>query len=258
VTPDLQTAAHDIELPKQFAGCAVRDQKASPACLIAQPDPAAPKLVLFGDSQAEMWASTIAAIAQHFGYSMMLLAEPGCPSPLIPFWDNLTNTPATACAQWKQAAIARIKQYAPSIVILATVDFDPHDDQEQPVSQDAFSAGLVTTLQRITAPGRKLAVLGDMPYWSDNGPNCLAAHENDLRTCNGPAPQAVFTTHDQALENAAKKTHAVYVNVVPWFCTPTVCPQVINNTIVYTDEFHITSTYAKQLQQLLEAALAFG
>lgn len=256
VTPDLQTAKHDIELPPQFAECAVGNRKTSPDCLIAQPNPAAPKLVLFGDSQAEMWASAVAAIAQRLGYSMMLLAKPGCPSPLIPFWDNSTNTPATVCAQWKQAAIERINQFAPNVVILATVFFQPHDYHRQLISPDAFSAGLVTTLRRIASPGRELAVVGLMPYWSKSGPECLAAHEHELRTCNAPASQAVLTGHDQAVENAAKKAKARYVNIVPWFCTPTVCPQVINNTIVYVDQFHITSTYAKQFEQLLQTALA--
>ena len=59
----------------------------------------------------------------------------------------------------------------------------------------------------------------------------------------------------KAQEKAASQVHAKFVNVIPWICTKSECPQVIGKFDVYEDPFHLTSSYANYLSSVLGIAL---
>jgi hypothetical protein len=47
----------------------------------------------------------------------------------------------------------------------------------------------------------------------------------------------------------------VLVDPAKWLCLPEVCPAVIDWTIVYRDDHHLTATMARRLAPLLEPGL---
>jgi hypothetical protein len=57
------------------------------------------------------------------------------------------------------------------------------------------------------------------------------------------------------MAQAAGKAGAVVVDPVPWFCTPTTCPVVVGNILVYRDDSHISMPYVRLLAPLLAERL---
>jgi hypothetical protein len=216
------------------------------------------RMVLIGDSHAEMWSSSIAAIAKANGYSLLFLAKIPCPLPMVALWNTLNSTPNTQCTAFKKWAISKIQQFNPSIVLATTEDFITYTGNAEPLSQKAFSAGLATTLKDLAAPGRRVILLGDIPYLSNPGPICLAAHEGSVQTCSTPTGVAVDKKRQQAERSAATAAGASFIDVIPWFCTTKACPAVVNNLDVYSDGEHITATYGMWLESVLAQSLGLG
>jgi hypothetical protein len=174
---------------------------------------------------------------------------------MITFWNALDETPNTQCTAWKKWAFSRIQQFDPSIVVATTDDHLLYDSGAHLASQRDVSKGLVTTLKDLSAPGRRVVLLGDIPYLSQVGPICLAAHEGNVQACSTPTNQAVFQANQAAEESAAAKSGAQFIDVIPWLCTPHVCPPIIGNVDVYADGGHITATYGISLEPVLTEAL---
>ncbi|MGD1011158.1 MAG: SGNH hydrolase domain-containing protein [Acidimicrobiales bacterium] len=211
-------------------------------------NPRAPRIVLLGDSHAKMWASAFRALAQRAGYNFTLLEYSSCRLPLGIAYDDLPPN----CAAWRQAAIAWINN-RPAIVAVTSIN-DPGPGAS-PASYRQFASGWERLLNAITAPGRKLFLLGSIPVLSQDPPDCLAAHESNVQDCSNPTPQAVLAPSVEAEQAAAVESGASYVNPTPWLCTRTVCPAVIGHYDVYLNQYHITSAYGVYLSWVLQAAL---
>jgi hypothetical protein len=256
LSPSIEGATSDLYAPPGMAGCVL----GQPALVTSLPcvynaSATGKRMVLIGDSHAEMFSPAIANIAAANGYSLLFLAKIPCPLPMISFWTNLTDTSNTQCTKWKQWAFGRIQQFNPSIVIATTEDNNLEGTNQKPISQSKFSSGLLTTLKDLSAPGRRVILLGDIPYLSFGGPECLAAHETSVQSCNTSTSQAVVGANQAAQQSAASKSGATFIDVIPWMCTRQECPAIIHNICVYHDGFHITATFAKWLEPVLSEAI---
>ena len=254
LTPGLADAAADVY--PAIMGCVVPASAVStaPPC-VDNPAATSKRMVLIGDSHAEMWSPAIADIAQANGYSLLFLSKLQCLLPMVPFWNPLTSTPNTQCTAWKKWAIARIQQFNPNIVIATTEDYLSYASSGLQMSQKQYASGLTTTLKDVAGPGRRVVLLGDIPYLSQTGPICLAAHEGSAQSCATPTAGAVSQANQAAERSAAAKGDATFINVIPWFCTRKVCPAIIGTTDVYSDDTHVTATYGKQLEGVVAESL---
>jgi hypothetical protein len=212
-------------------------------------------MALIGDSHAEMWSPALASIAQANGYSLLFLAKIPCPLPMTEFWNGLNEAPNTQCTPWKKWAISRIQQFNPSIVIAATQDFKLYNAKALPISQSVYTKALAATLKDLSSTGRRVVLLGDISYLTQTGPICLAAHEGSIQSCSTPTNQAVSSKYQAAESSAAAKAGAQFIDVIPWLCSPTTCPAVVQNIDVYSDSSHITAAYAVSLEPVLSQAL---
>jgi hypothetical protein len=258
LSPSLLNASTDLFPPPGLKGCVVYTAPVSTpgACVY---NAGAPKqMALIGDSHAEMWAPAVAAIAQANGYSLLFLAKIPCPLPMAEFWNALKETPNTQCTPWKKWAIARIQQFNPSIVVAATQDHQLYNVKALPVSQPVYTKALTTTLKDLSAPGRRVVLLGDISYLTQTGPICLAAHEGSIQSCSTPTSEAVSKQYQSSEASAASKAGAQFVDIIPWLCTPTTCPPVVENFDVYSDSSHLTAAYATSLVPVLSEALGLG
>ena len=223
-------------------------------CFVTNATATGPRIALLGDSHALMWSRALAGIAAQQGDPLMLLVK-FCPMPMVGFWNPLTSAPFTSCTTWKQAAVQRLNQFNPSLVIVTTSDVSPLTDTDVPMSQKEFSDGLATTLRDVSAPGRRIILLGDIGYPASAPPFCLAAHETRVHACDTPTWAAVLAPHQAAEAAAAKAARAQYIDVIPWLCTTTTCPAIIDGIEVYENLAHITSTYGEHLEPVLAQAL---
>jgi|SRR5665213_1615477 len=253
LAPPLQNALADLRMPPGYEQC---DGSASlantPNCIIGSPT-ATKRIVLFGDSHAKMWSTSMAAIAAASHSSLLLLVHAGCPVSNVAYGGGVL--PYATCSAWIQWAIHRMAAYSPTLVVVTTFGAGQLAPNGTQVPPSVSEAGLAAVLKEVASPGRRLALIGDIPYLSQDGRICLAAHSSNVQACSTPTGQAVRSAGDTAQEQATASVGGSYVDVVPWFCTATVCPAVIGHYGVYENRFHATATYASSLAPLLQNAL---
>ena len=94
-------------------------------------------------------------------------------------------------------------------------------------------------------------VVGDSPHQHRNPVDCLLAAGANMRTCSSKATLVELQT-DASVAAAASKAHVGFMNVTGWFCAhassiAVLCPMVVNRTIGWIDQGHISSTYGLEL-----------
>jgi hypothetical protein len=206
---------------------------------------------MIGDSHAWQWSTSVSLIASRLGASFGLVYRSGC---FVTFTANelgylgargVVPSPS-ACQRWTLRAVQWLKNFDPQIVIVVATSPDA------PSMAPTYERGLVMMLRALSAPKRRLIVIGDMPQLAQDGPACLATFENEIWKCATSESTAV--TGFQVADDwaAATMAGAKFVDVVPWLCTVTECPAVIGKYEVYSDKYHLTSAYANSLSRILQ------
>jgi len=224
------------------------------ACVFGPPH-ATKTMVLYGDSHAAMWFQDMDDFAYLFGWRLIVLAKGDCPFIDLPF----ANPPGygspdgafEACARWHTFALRRIAAVRPDLVVLTQEsDLGP---REYGYSAATWEEAMVRTIHELPVPVAHVVVLGNIPQTIHSGPQCLAAHPQNVQRCSGP--NSPYTArHTEAERKAAASTGAGYINTIPWFCTTT-CFDVIGNYQPYWDPYHVTATYSHVVAPSLAAAL---
>lgn len=229
-----------------------------PACVWGDPN-GAHTLVLMGDSHAAQWISAFDQIGKRIHWKIVLLTKSACGAPDISFYDYANKGAYPACDQWHTYAISRINQLDPSIVVLASDADYALNGSGALIAAPTWTAGLVKTLDSITAPGVQKVVLGDVPVLgttksAEVASQCLSLHPSSVQACSTPASVATGGGLRQADQAGARQGGATYIDVTPWFCSTT-CTAVVGNLLVYADAGHMTNEYATFLSGELQAAL---
>jgi peptidoglycan/LPS O-acetylase OafA/YrhL len=256
ISPSLAAAFFDFGIPSSWTGCAVAEaQIAEPPCTFGAPN-GSRSMVIYGDSHAEMWATTLNDIAVADGWKLVTFVKESCPAVDLPVSNppgyGVPGDPFHACDQWHRYVTDRINRLRPSLVIVSQA-VTPHPPGRL-YSPTQWQAGLVRTLKQITAPNTMKVVIGNTPTLDQNGPVCLSVHAHDVQACAAPA-HSYLTAFRQAEARAAVVARAHYVDTAPWFCTLT-CSAVIGHFEVYVDALHITNTYARALEGVLATSLS--
>jgi parallel beta-helix repeat protein len=205
--------------------------------------------VLVGDSHAGMWLPAVNEIALKNGWQLTFVAKTGCPLGDYPDFAlaGYTNGPYTQCNAWRSAVLARISTIKPAVVIVAS--------EERSIAAKEPS-GLTESLEAIKKSAKTIVFLADTPNPVIDVPECLAQHETNIRACNLPLANSSVGSSGRLAEIAgAKAAGAAIVDPTPWFCIGTVCPVIIQHTIVYFDTSHITAAYALLREPQLAAAI---
>lgn len=234
-----------------------RAATSSSACVHGNPD-ADRTVVVYGDSHAAMWIPTLDIIGKQADWRVVQLNKPGCIAPDFPTYSNVLGRDYTECIEYRDWAMGKIEELQPDVVIvtsarsgsLIAVDGKGTEDGVE----QAWEEGLGRTLDRITPNAGRVVVLGDMPYPSQPGIDCLSANPNDVGRCTDSVEDAVLADHNAVEARVAKVHGAEYVDITPWFCTDEACPAVINDLTVHRDRMHVSENYAVWLSEVLGQA----
>lgn len=262
LVPDLQSAAWDFAwLPPWGQGCLVDPSVlVSPPCVFGDPE-GSRTVVLLGDSHAAMWLGSFDQIGKSLHWKVILLGKTGCPAVSISFSQAFGTGPQKLiraypeCTHWLDYAISRINEMSPGVVILASCNGCEYmvDSGGQELTRAAWADGLQRTLDRITPVGTRKVVLGDIPRWR-GALDCLAVDGSDVQACSKELRPVTDATYNDVEQDVATRAGVPYVDVTSWFCT-SVCTAVIGNMVVYSNDYHVTATYATYLSGALQEAL---
>ena len=214
-------------------------------------------VVLYGDSHAGMWESAFDVAGKRTHTKVVLFAKPACAVPELHFWDEATQRKNTECDAYHAWATTAIAALRPDMVVLTSLFTGPRDFAKKDITEAQWDAGLTVTINKVASSGARVVVLGDMPYLEQSAPECLAAHPTDVRACARKAASAVNYDHDASEKKAAEAAGARYVAVVDWFCSD-VCGPVVNDMVVYQNQYHITAAYSRYLSGVLANGLGLG
>lgn len=214
-------------------------------------------VVLFGDSHALMWLPAVEPIVQRDGDKLVLVWSPNCPAASVTYWDWPTRSYATGCDAWRSSTITAIKRLHPHAVLLASESADRWASNKALMTDAEWQVGITKTITLLQSASTKVGVIGDIPTFDLALPDCLAAYPTSVQKCSVPLlnPLVKNRGHQQAEINAAKTTGALYVNTIPWLCTPTWCSPVIGSMVSYINDWHVTATYAHYLSGVFGLAI---
>jgi hypothetical protein len=257
LSPSLQDAAKDLLAP-EGGNCSELpvpglDRAYQPCLFDAGPPPTAPVVALIGDSRATMWSRSLLAIASQLGYRFGLVYRSGCSMPRLEHPAG-GGTSEDECKAWKDAAVNWVKEQNPAVVVVASgPDLSGRD-----LSPAELTTAYTATLKELQKPGRKLFVLGEVPYLHDDPPACLAAHQSSAQMCGTPPWRATSPDEEKADLDAAQQSGAGYVNLTPWLCTADLCPAIVGHYEPYLNQLHLNQTFTDALVPVLQQALNIG
>jgi peptidoglycan/LPS O-acetylase OafA/YrhL len=218
-------------------GCVSRQgETSSKVCRLGDTN-AAKKLVVIGDSHAQMWMPTILRMAKRDSWTVVPLVRIGCVSSswLHKGWP---------CGSWYRWAIQRARTIHPQVSLV----IGSWAGSRTPTAAVKGVAALIGDSKRFSAT---TIVVGDSPHQHRNPVDCLLASGATMRTCSSAATAAELKTDADVAASAAKR-HVGFINVTGWFCgrasaIAVLCPLVVNRTIGWIDQGHISETYGLEL-----------
>ena len=209
-------------------------------------------MIVYGDSHAQMWSEALEVIAARTGWRLETFFLPGCPAPDLNFISFQTNDPNTQCSEFHKIAPAAIKALHPSLIVV-TSESSEQVARGVYATSSQWQSGLAKMFASFAAPGTSFAMIGDIPEWSGDDADCLAANMNNVQYCAVPTAEGL-QPNLQAEEAAATAAGARYISATPVVCA-TKCEPIINNIRVYSNEYHLTSEYVDYLSGALDKAL---
>ena len=211
-------------------------------------------VVLFGDSHAQMWLTSLIPIAMKDKFKLLLIWRASCPAATVTVWNVQTGTTYTLCDHWRSLALHAIHRLNPSLVLLASRNTDITGIGNAPIPDLIWQSGLQHTIAVLKSRTTKVAVIGDITPFSAILPDCLAAYPNHVQQCSTADPNTQETNHFAAEAAAARAKGVPYINPHPWLCT-SVCSPVIGSMLGYYNNNHVSATYAAFLSTVWLSAL---
>jgi hypothetical protein len=254
LTPSIATAGEDLGFDNVNCEVAPAADRIAQPCVFGD-KASSVDVVLYGDSHAGMWLPAMTEIALRRHWRLEFYGKPACPAPRITFWNQQEQRPFTECDRFRDYVLGQVQASRPSLVVVTDESFSQKQDRGQLITAGQWRTGLLATLTTLSRSATQVVVLGDTPVLDESGPECVAAHTANLAACFTTKAKATARVWNDADEAAAKAAGAGYISVLPWLCG-TVCTPVVGNVMVYRNRFHLTGTYARMLNGVLDDALA--
>jgi peptidoglycan/LPS O-acetylase OafA/YrhL len=245
LSPSLADAPADK--PDVFLNGCVRSWHEVGQSECASGDTAAPMTVaLVGDSHAAMWSPAFEDLAAQRHWRLETLGKITCPLQDLPIVSPYLGREYTECEQWRDEVLSRLQKERAQLVVVsmsrrygADFGFTSYDK--------AWIDSLTRLVARLHNTGAKVLVLGPIPDPHSNVPACLSEHVDHATACGQPRDTAVNEAGIRAEAAATAAGGGHYDDLTPLFCTPSRCPMVVGNTLVYRDDNHVTIEYARAL-----------
>ncbi|GIF10469.1 acyltransferase family protein [Actinoplanes teichomyceticus] len=236
-------------------GCHVEaPATAAPAGCVYGDPAGSTTVVLYGDSHAAHWFPALQRVAGRHRWRLVSLSKSSCSAADLRLWHDGLRREYTECARFHAGALARIRALRPGLVVIgSSFNYRPVDTRADESGQ--WRAAWQRTAAALRATGARVAIIADTPYLGgERVPVCLArqARLKRIDRCGRRVPAALRGPAQR--RSLTGLTGVTVIDPVPWLCAG-FCPPVIGNVLAYRDTNHLTTTYARTVAPLLDAAL---
>jgi hypothetical protein len=164
------------------------------------------------------------------------------------------------CNTWRKNTEAQIAAIHPAIVIVSWARWIEAGARPWRGDAPRFSAwadGVAASFKFLRRSAGRVIFISDVPTFWFGVAKCIQRHLTDVHPCNSvPRNKVIFLPKIQAEEfQTAARLHIASIDPTPWFCTPTVCPVVVGNFMVYYDSAHMTPPWSTFIAPVLDAKL---
>jgi SGNH domain (fused to AT3 domains) len=215
-------------------------------------------VVLFGDSHAAAWFPALNGISRQQHWRLVDFTKAACPPPeVVILW---FGTQYPACPLWRADALRRIAEMHPALVVMAGARYPLALVKPLPGvptgNGNTWLDGLTATFLFLREHAQRVVFISDVPALEDSDPDCVSHHMSDLTACTTELNDAEFLPDVKAAELAlARQDHVNTIDPTSWFCTPTGCPAIVGNIILYRDQDHVTPQWSRFIAPVLSDAL---
>lgn len=247
----IQVASADFDANYRDRCHAVLEQVDQPDCVygrIGSPH----KVVLFGDSHAAQWMGALQKAATETGWELRSWTKTSCPSADVTIWYPPKRATYDQCTQWRDLIMKRIADLNPSVVILVAtapsvysgwlIDSGRILQGEETTAE--FRRGMLATIDKLSADGRRIVVIRDNPIMYKGFTNCLAA---GFDRCGRPRPEALGHSSIFMSYISSHRSSVDILDLSDRACNDDWCPAIRENEILYQDRHHFTATFATSL-----------
>ncbi|MFT4009345.1 MAG: acyltransferase family protein [Nocardioidaceae bacterium] len=205
-------------------------------------------VVLVGDSHAYQWEPAMRDIAVQRNWKLVVMTKGGCTLNDVKLTNLMLKRDYVECYAWRQKVMDRIAELNPEMIVTSAAIFNTREGD----FTDRWVDGVSTTTAQLVDFGAPVYVIEDTPYPKRDIPDCLAENPTDVGSCTLSIQEA-YSDNDRRERSAraAKEAGAKLIDPAAWFCNPQDCPVIVGNTVVYSDNSHVTRTYSRLLSNVL-------
>ncbi len=223
----------------------------APSCELGDAD-ASTTVVAFGDSHMGMWLPALDQMGATDGFKVVPFVKWACPSVEVPTF-AVRGVEGT-CDKFRTWAEDQIRELDPDVILISNRVLPPNLDADDSDLVDVWEQGVRTTLQMMSEIAPEVRIFGDVPRVEVDPGDCISARNSTMASCTLDAtPRSRDGIH--ATHVAANEVGVPYVNVEPLTCAQWRCPLVVDQTVVYRDDDHISLTWGRRVTDDLRQRL---
>jgi hypothetical protein len=245
--------------------CWVRsvDDSAEDACAFGDTH-SGTTLALLGDSHAEHWLGGLERAGRRYGWRIEAHVMGGCPvADFSGLTSGATSRRYGECSRYREAMLKRLVAERPRAVILSSFDYYVEaaggKRGEGQVSEAAWTEGLRRTYARLAAASIPVIVIRGTPRVPFDVPSCLsraAARLPFATDCTYELDQPFITRARRAQDMAARGLDVRFVDMNDQLCASRRCETTRGGVVMFTDDNHLTATFARSVGLVLGERLA--
>lgn len=210
--------------------------------------------VLIGDSHVGQWFPAIQKALDDGKWRLLVITKSSCPMVDEPFFYTRIGREYTECSQWRMAAIERIRDMRPDVVIFGSADAG--------FTQEQWTEGTTRVLAQLSPVSKRVFLLVDTPILPFNGPDYLMRHARrpdwlrQAGACSAPAASARASDIQNWLRTAiAPFPNVRLLDLNAHICPNGVCGAELDGQVTYRDNQHLSRSFAESLAPEMEKAL---
>ncbi len=228
-------------------GCHRELGDTDPADCVIGTNPAAPRVVLFGDSHAAQWFPALQPLADRGAVRLESHTKSGCPAA------PPGTLPYASCPAWVEAVSEKLSTDPPAVILLGNFGKRYLEDEQD--RGELWRQALTETIDRLPAASR-IVLIADTPSIGVTPSMCLARFSEQADHCAFERAEAL-DAELRAVERAVAERfdNVSYLDFTELICNTAQCPSIIGNTLVYRDDSHITTAFARALSGAVTSAV---